>query len=105
VKRKPNPKLPAALPEQFVEVEFVYDSPTAKEVYLAGDFNNWSANGLPMRKTEDGDWRIRVPLSPGCHEFRYIVDGEWKCDPRLRDYVPNPFGSCNCVVKVTRTKG
>ena len=105
MKRKSNPKASATSREKFIEVEFVYESPTAKEVCLAGDFNDWSSNGLPMRKAEEGDWRIRVPLSPGRHEYRYIVDGEWKCDPCGCDYVPNPFGSCNCVVEVTETKG
>ena len=55
MKRKSNPKPSAASPEKFIEVEFVYESPTAKEVCLAGDFNDWSSNGLPMRKAEEGD--------------------------------------------------
>jgi 1,4-alpha-glucan branching enzyme len=99
MKRKPNPKAPAASPEKFIEVEFVYESPIAKEVYLAGDFNDWSFNSLPMRKAEDGKWRIRVPLSPGRHEYRYIVDGDWQNDPCACGYAPNEFGSCNCVVE------
>ncbi len=76
MKKKPNPKPSAASSEKFIEVEFVYESPTAKEVFVAGDFNNWSFNSLPMRKAEDGDWRSRLSLTPGRHECRYIVDGE-----------------------------
>lgn len=99
MKRKPNPKPPAALAEKTIEVEFIYESPTAKEVYLAGDFNNWSVNSLPMGKDENGVWRLCLPLAVGRHEYRYMVDGEWQNDPRACGNAPNKFGSCNCVVE------
>lgn len=99
-KEKPNPGKAADGGPKTIEVEFIYESPAAVEVYLAGDFNAWGRSSLPMRsKDEKGVWRLRVPLTPGRHEYRYIVDGEWQCDPRCCDYVPNPFGSCNCVVE------
>lgn len=88
-----------------IDVEFVYESPAAKEVFVAGDFNNWSFTSLPMRKDEKGRWRIHVPLSPGRHEYRYIVNGDWQNDPCASAFVPNEFGSCNCVVEVAETKG
>ena len=100
MKKKPHPKPPAVLAEKNIRVEFVYESPTAKEVCLSGDFNNWNFSSLPMRKDRNGIWRLRLPLTAGRHEYRFIVDGEWQCDPRAYDYVPNPFGSCNCVVEM-----
>lgn len=99
-KGKPNPARAADDGPKTIEVEFTYESPTALEVCLAGDFNDWSRSNLPMRKDEKGVWRLRVPLTPGRHEYRYIVDGEWQGDPCACDYVPNSFGSCNCVVEV-----
>lgn len=99
MKRKPNPKLLATLAEKTIEVEFIYESSTAKDIYLAGDFNNWSFNSLPMRKDEDGVWRVRLPLTAGRHEYRYMVDGDWQNSPCAGGYVPNEFGSCNCVVE------
>lgn len=46
-------------------------------------------------------------LSPGRHEFKFVVDGEWCCEPGCngRDQgpkcVPNPFGTMNRVIEVT----
>jgi len=82
------------------EVEFRYDSPTAKEVHLAGDFNQWSSYTMPMLRDERGVWRARVPLSRGHYEYRFIVDGDWQNDPNACGVIPNEFGSCNCVVEV-----
>ena len=97
-KRNKNTEVPPASPSQ--EVEFVYESADAKAVCLAGDFNNWSFNGLPLSKDVQGVWRVRVPLTTGRHEYRFIVDGDWQNDPHACGFIPNEFGSCNCVVEV-----
>lgn len=68
-------------------------------VCLSGGFNNWSFNSLPMCKDEKGVWRLRLPLPPGRHEYRYIVDDDWQNDPCACSYVPNEFGSCNYVLE------
>ncbi len=65
-KLKKNTNPPAA---KNIEVEFAYASPAAKEVYLAGDFNNWIPDNLVMCKDARGIWRARVPLTPGRHEY------------------------------------
>ena len=78
----------------------VYEAPEAKEVYLAGDFNNWSLDSLPLHRSADGVWRTRVALTPGEHQYRLIVDGTWQDDPRARAFVANEFGSQNCVLRV-----
>ncbi|MBI3987920.1 MAG: hypothetical protein HY343_13430, partial [Lentisphaerae bacterium] len=44
-------------------------------------------------------WRLRLPLTPGFYEYRYMVDGDWQNDPRACGYVRNAFGSFNCVVE------
>lgn len=82
------------------EVEFRYECSAAKEVYLAGDFNNWSFDCLPLQRNGDGIWTARVRLSPGRHEYRFIVDGDWQNDPHACGVIPNEFGSCNCTVDV-----
>lgn len=73
------------------EVEFIYESATAKEVCLAGDFNGWNLNSLPLGKDANGTWRIRVAVAPGHHEYRFIVDGDWQNDPHACGFVPNEF--------------
>jgi len=42
------------------EVEFRFESPNAKSVHLAGDFNEWATNSLPLRKESPGQWRARA---------------------------------------------
>ncbi|MBI4326488.1 MAG: isoamylase early set domain-containing protein [Chloroflexi bacterium] len=81
-------------------VQFRYESATAKTVFLAGDFNHWSFDGLPLRRNGDGLWHAKVQLPPGRHEYRFIVDGDWQNDPHACGVEPNEFGSCNCVLEV-----
>jgi hypothetical protein len=52
----------------------------AKKVHLAGDFNNWSREGLVMTKVGD-EWIANVYLGRGKHLYKFIVDGKWIRDP------------------------
>lgn len=71
--------------------EFSLKAPTAKAVYLAGDFNNWAEHKdgiisrpeFLMTKGSDGIWRKTVALSPGQHMYKFNVDNilPWSPDP------------------------
>lgn len=63
-------------------VEFALRSPAAKEVRLAGDFNRWQPQSLPLRRDRKGEWSVLVPLPPGRYEYLFQVDGIWTADPR-----------------------
>lgn len=76
-------------------------STEAKQVNLVGDFNEWSADSMPLRKQRSGVWLKQLSLSPGRYEYRYIVDGAWWNDPDNNERLPNPFGSENNVLKVS----
>jgi hypothetical protein len=52
----------------------------AKNVFLAGDFNDWNPILFPMKKKGD-DWVFPVHLSVGKHVYKFIVDGQWMKDP------------------------
>lgn len=52
----------------------------AKSVVLAGSFNNWSWNELPMYRVIGG-WELPYVLGPGTYEYKFIVDGRWFTDP------------------------
>jgi hypothetical protein len=84
-----------------VKTEFHFKAPLAGSVKLAADFTDWEKSPLDMSKSQDGVWQLVVPLPPGDHAYRFIVDGEWRDDPHPALCVPNPFGSSNAVVKVT----
>lgn len=79
-------------------VEFSFRAPEAKQVCIAGTFNDWNTSSLPMKKDKDGTWRIKVSLCRGKYEYKYIVDGSWASDLTSTELVPNPFGTDNCVI-------
>jgi 1,4-alpha-glucan branching enzyme len=84
-----------------MEVVFALDRPDAKEVYLCGDFNQWSPMSLRMfQRDGNGRWEKRIILTPGRYEYKFIIDGEWVHDAGARDNAPNAHGSLNSVVEV-----
>ena len=83
------------------EVAFILSSPEAEEVYLCGDFNEWSPGSLPMiRHGGDHWWEKRLVLPPGRYEYKFIVNGVWIHNPDAAENVPNVYGSLNSVVEV-----
>ena len=71
--------------------------PNAEEVLLLGDFTNWEENPILLKRENDGIWKATVPLGPGTHEYRFIVDGQWRDDTKCSARKANPFGGENCV--------
>jgi len=56
---------------------------------------------VDLRKLKNGEWKATLPLAEGKHEYRYLVDGQWRDDPNCRTRIPNAFGGENCVCIVT----
>lgn len=83
------------------KVRFNLYALAAERVYLAGDFNNWDVDNLPMKKDNKGTWETSFALPPGRYEYRFWVDGVWHDNPDVYEKVENPFGSQNCVVIVS----
>ena len=73
--------------------------PTAKEVYLVGEFNNWNPQSDRMVKKK-GVFQKTVRLAPGEYQSTFLVDGEWHCDPEATAQVPNEFGTTNSLIRV-----
>lgn len=74
----------------------------ATEVFLVGDFNEWSDTSHPMKKLKDGfSIEIELPLGQDC-QFRYRTnDNVWINDPEADAYVPCSFANAeNSLVKV-----
>jgi len=74
--------------------------PGAMHVKLVGDFTGWEQDPIELKKQKDGTWKATVSLEPGGHEYRYLVDGQWRDDPQCQSRRPNPFGESNCVREV-----
>jgi 1,4-alpha-glucan branching enzyme len=75
-------------------------APAARQVYVAGSFNNWHAAALPL-KASGGEWTGELKLAPGRYEYLFVVDGQWLPDPSAPEKVPNPFGGYNSLLSVT----
>jgi 1,4-alpha-glucan branching enzyme len=58
-----------------ITTPFVFPAAAARRVSLAGDFNDWDLEDMPMYKASDGVWYLSVSLTPGRHEYRFIADG------------------------------
>ena len=80
--------------------KFSYVTPGARDVQLVGDFTNWQERPIRLRKESDGVWQAAVPLEPGTHYYRFLVDGQWRDDPECPVHVPNPFGGQDAVRQV-----
>ncbi len=62
------------------KVYFIFEAPEANEVYLAGEFNGWHTQTLPMIRGENGLWNSAMDLPAGRHEYKLFVDGTWMED-------------------------
>ena len=45
----------------------------AEQVFVFGDFNNWSTTAHAMEPCGGGRWRAELKLPPGDHRFGYFV--------------------------------
>lgn len=65
----------------------------AKEVWLVGDFNNWSSSETPMKKQKNGSFSVKITLETDVeYQFRYLLDGKkWENDWEADRYEPAPF--------------
>lgn len=71
-----------------------------KQVYISGTFSDWKA--LPMVKSH-GDFVTIIDLPEGEHQFRFFVDGEWKHDPKLKNYDDGNNGEKKNLVSVRQS--
>jgi 1,4-alpha-glucan branching enzyme len=76
---------------------FRFTAPDASSVLLAGDFTQWQQRPIPMHQDQDGIWTASVKLARGKHPYRFVVDSEWRDDPKCTVRVANPFGGEDMV--------
>jgi hypothetical protein len=73
----------------------------ARNVFLAGDFNDWSPDTFLMQRQGD-EWVFSVHLSPGKHRYKFIVDGEWILDPANKLWEQNEHNTGNSVLWIEK---
>ena len=93
---------PAAFPVvQLQPIRFGYFNPDAKEVFLAGSFNDWDLSATPLTRDALGDWSVELQLPRGEYRYRLLVDGEWRDHPSAQQTVVNPYGGFDAVIMVS----
>ena len=95
-------------------VKFVILAPHAKEVHLAGDFNDWDPRSLSLKRVNDGIWEAEIRVTPGSYRYKFFIDNRWVAhvpgcvqigevcvqDIPAAELIPNPFGSADCLLMV-----
>lgn len=100
------------------KTSFVCPATDATNIFLAGTFNDWNPQSTPMKRASNGAWQIALELPPGRYEYKFVVDGQWCCEPGRQDAagcpdcvrdergircpncVSNQFGTMNRVLEV-----
>lgn len=78
------------------------DHEEAKKVYVAGNFNNWAAGELEMKREGD-TWRLPLYLPDGTYAYKFIVDGNWITDPDNPIVRPDGSGNYNSYLSMGDT--
>tara|TARA_B100001029_G_C14971845_1_gene400711 strand:- start:285 stop:626 length:342 start_codon:yes stop_codon:yes gene_type:complete len=93
---------------------FQYDSPSARQVNLAGNFpdNEWLKYGMKIdmmndegingdKVAGDGIWSIVKPLSTGRYEYKFVIDrNSWIEDPNALETNDDGYGGKNSILIV-----
>jgi 1,4-alpha-glucan branching enzyme len=86
--------------ERMVKVKF-HPQTSCSEVKIAGDFTDWDKGAIMMSKSgRSGEWMTSVRVTPGEHQYRLIIDGNWYTDPNT-EHITNPFGADNSILRVS----
>lgn len=76
-------------------IRFTVAADAASKAFVAGDFTDWQ----PVRmKKQKGRFGVTVPVPPGSHHYKYILDDQWTRDPDNSDWAVSPMGTINSVV-------
>jgi hypothetical protein len=82
-------------------VSFYYKGAPNSDVYVSGSFNHWNSKA---NKTTDssgmGDYYVSHMLPLGRHEYKFVVNGEYKVDPENPHSMGNDFGTLNSIIHV-----
>lgn len=73
--------------------------PQAKLVTIAGSFNDWQPF-YTLMNPENGEWVVKLQLTPGKYTYKLVVDGNWMLDPENAEKEDDGNGNMNSVLIV-----
>jgi len=99
--RSQQPSVTAQARDTVQLVRFVFVDSGASSVALVGDFNEWTRGATRLQRSgAPGVWTVSVPLTPGRHEYAFIVNGSrWVADP-LAVKSSDDFGTESSVIRI-----
>ncbi|MDP8322838.1 MAG: alpha-amylase family glycosyl hydrolase [Candidatus Stygibacter australis] len=96
---KTEPAVESNNSEGNIPVTFTYQPLTGgkKNVFLAGDFNNWSPTATPLDE-DNGIYTTILKLKVGKYGYKFVVDGTWVSDENAEEFVGDGYGGQNSIV-------
>jgi chromosome partitioning protein len=83
-------------------VTLTVQAPEAKEVYLAGEFNNWKLDENSRMEQNNGCWTKNLNLNTGKYRYRFVIDGNWTEDPSNPAKQLNAYGTMDSLLEVVK---
>ncbi|MBU1087815.1 MAG: AAA family ATPase [Candidatus Omnitrophica bacterium] len=78
-----------------------FQSDNARNVEIAGDFNNWiSSVDSKLERIDNGVWAKVIHLKPGAYKYKFVVDGQWVTDPNNPNLEIDEVGNRNSILEV-----
>jgi len=88
--------------QQPSSVRFSLKGREFKEVYLVGEFNNWTPHqNYKLRRIDTDTWVINLSLRRGKYSYKFIADGKWINDPTNNLQEDDAFGGKNSIIMVS----
>jgi hypothetical protein len=82
-------------------MRFSYNNPLAKQVFVAGSFNQWRKEQIPLIDTTgNGQWIGMLQIEPGVYEYMFYVDGQWVTDKQAQRFKDDGFGRKNAILQL-----
>ena len=99
LEKRMNEILKETLPK-LNKITLTVKAPNAKEVYLAGEFNNWKLDDNSRMEQNNGSWSKSINLNSGKYRYRFVIDGNWSEDPGNPLKQVNPYGTMDSLLEV-----
>jgi chromosome partitioning protein len=85
---------------KMVKINFSILAPQAREVYVAGDFNDWRLDDNSRMQKDNDVWKKIMNITPGRHHYRFVIDGKWTEDPGNPNKEKNPYGELDSLIEI-----
>ena len=99
--KRMNEILKTELPK-FNRVALTVKAPDAREVYVAGEFNNWKLDENSRMERTNGCWSKNLELDRGKYRYRFVIDGHWTEDPSNPLTQLNSYGTLDSLLEITQ---